>query len=729
MRHAILVTCPKGLEYLLAEELEPWDITNVKVSPQGIAGQATLEAIYQISLWSRIANRVLLHLFTCEAPDPQALLSASRQFAWQTMFDPQSSVAIHFQGHSETFRNSMFGAQIIKDGLVDYCRDHHLARPTIDRENPDLRLRAYLKQDSVSVYLDLVGYSLHQRGYRLATGEAPLKETVAAAMLMRAKWSSHLTLHHEGTLPSDTASKSEQGHDEYGFLDPCCGSGTLVIEAAMVAANMAPGLLRQDQAFAAWSGHDEPLWEACRNQAAQKQTLPKIILHGSDSDPSVIAKAEENAQRAGVAGFTQWNVQDLDPDYIRADQPRGLVLCNPPYGERIGDEDSLLPLYAMLGTVLHRGFVNWQVGILTTSPRLAKATGLRSHKQYRFYNGPLACHLYCMDLHPNNRLQSDAPVKPLSESAQMFANRLLKNYKHLRSWAQRTNVTCYRVYDADLPEYAYAIDLYQDHAVLQEYAPPSTVDEAKAELRRQDVLRAVPEVLQLPPKQIIVKQRVRQRGTQQYEKLSEQREWMTVTEGQVKLRVNLHDYLDTGLFLDHRLLRLRFAQLQPGTRFLNCFCYTASASVHAASAGALTTNVDLSQTYLNWAEENFRLNNLSLGKHQFVHYDCLEWLQVTKDRFDVIFLDPPSFSNSKRMQQTLDVTRDHEQLIRACMALLSPKGILYFSTNLRRFDLSPSVAEDYIVQDITAETIDIDFKRNTKIHQCFMLQAKTKAHS
>ncbi|MCX7089914.1 MAG: bifunctional 23S rRNA (guanine(2069)-N(7))-methyltransferase RlmK/23S rRNA (guanine(2445)-N(2))-methyltransferase RlmL [Legionellales bacterium] len=702
MRHAILVTCPKGLEYLLAEELAPWDVTQVKLSPQGMTGLATLEAIYQISLWSRIANRVLLHLFTCEAPDPKDLLAASRQFAWQTVFDPQSSMAIHFQGHSETIRNAMFGAQVIKDGLVDYCRDHGFERPTIDRESADIRLRAYLKQDSVSVYLDLVGYSLHQRGYRLAAGEAPLKETVAAAMLMRAKWAS-------------------RGADD-GFLDPCCGSGTLVIEAAMIAARMAPGLLRQDQAFAAWSGHDATLWEACREQAAQQQIQPTIRLRGSDSDPRVVAKAEENAWRAGVAAFTDWSVQAIDPNVIHADHPQGLVLCNPPYGERIGDEDSLLPLYETLGTLLHRGFANWQVGILTSSPRLAKATGLRSHKQYRFYNGPIACYLYCIDLHPHNRLQSDAPPKPLSESAQMFANRLLKNYKHLRSWAQRTNVTCYRVYDADLPEYAYAIDLYQDHAVLQEYAPPATVDEAKAEQRRQDVLRAVPEVLQLPATQIVVKQRVRQRGTQQYEKLAEQRQWMTVTEGQAKLRVNLHDYLDTGLFLDHRLLRLRFAKLQPGTRFLNCFCYTASASVHAALAGALTTNVDLSQTYLTWAEENFRLNGLPVSKHQFVHYDCLEWLQVTKDRFDVIFLDPPSFSNSKRMQQTLDVERDHEQLIRACMLLLTEKGTLYFSTNLRRFALSPSISEDFTVQDMTAETIDIDFKRNPKIHQCYMLK-------
>ena len=702
MNYAILVTCPKGLEYLLEEELQPWGLTDVKVSPQGVSGRASLETIYMISLWSRVANRVLLHLFTGPAADAQALHATASQFSWQTIFSSQSSVAIHFQGHSETIRNSMFGAQVIKDGLVDYCRDQGLERPTIDRDTADIRLRAYLKRDTIAVYLDLVGYSLHQRGYRLAAGEAPLKETVAAAILLRAKW----------------PALSQQG---YGFHDPCCGSGTLVIEAAMIAAQMAPGLLREDQAFAAWSGHDADLWADCRTRAAQQQTTQEVCLWGTDSDPRAIDKAQENADRAGVTAFTRWAAQALDPEWVCATQPQGLVVCNPPYGERLGEEEELLPLYTQLGTVLQRGFANWQAAVLTTSPRLAKAIGLRSHKHYRFYNGPLACHLYCIELTVNNRLQSEAPPKPFSESAQMFANRLRKNYKHLRYWAQRQNIECYRVYDADLPEYAYAVDIYKDHAVLQEYAPPATVDAAKAEQRRQDVLRVVPEVLELPAKQIIVKQRSRQRGTAQYEKLSERRQWMVVTEGRAQLRVNLHDYLDTGLFLDHRLLRLRFAQLQPGTRFLNCFCYTASASVHAALAGAVTTNVDMSQTYLNWAEENFRLNHLALDKHQFVHYDCVEWLQVAQDKFDVIFLDPPSFSNSKRMQDTLDIARDHEILIRACMRLLAPQGVLYFSTNFRRFQLSPSIMEEYTVRDISLETIDTDFKRNAKIHQCFRL--------
>ncbi|PJD91624.1 MAG: bifunctional 23S rRNA (guanine(2069)-N(7))-methyltransferase RlmK/23S rRNA (guanine(2445)-N(2))-methyltransferase RlmL [Legionella sp.] len=703
MTHAILVTCPKGLEYLLEEELKQLGFAATRISPQGVAGIASLEMIYQICLWSRIANRVLLVLFEGVPAEPQDVLAACRQFAWNDVFQTDATLAIHFQGDSPNIRNSMFGAQIIKDGMVDYCRDQGLPRPTIDREHAQIRIRAYVRKDTVTVYLDLVGYSLHQRGYRLEAGHAPIKETVAAAMLMRTPWPLSCT-------------------EDYGFHDPFCGSGTLVIEAAMMAAKIAPGLLRQDQLLPSWLGHDPQLWAKCRMTALQQHVPAKVILHGTDQDPRAIAMAKANAARANVSACTSFEVQSLILGDVKAACAKGLLLSNPPYGERLSDIDTLMPLYQTLGEVLHRSFANWDAAVLTSEPRLGRAIGLRSHKQYKFYNGPLACQLYCMTLDPTNRLRMDAPAKPLSENAQMFANRLKKNHKHLNAWAHRQQLDCYRVYDADLPEYAYAIDVYQDFAVLQEYAPPASIPEDKAEQRRQDVLKVVPDVLGFKPSHIVVKQRARQRGTQQYEKIAEERQLLTVKEDSALFYVNLHDYLDTGLFLDHRLLRRRFGNLTPGLRFLNCFCYTGTASVRAALAGALTTNVDLSRTYLTWAEENFRLNSLAPSRHQFIQYDCLEWLGLTRDHFDVIYLDPPSFSNSKRMTQTLDIARDHEQLIRACMSLLTPKGVLYFSTNLRQFKLDAMIAQDYIVQDITKETIDVDFKRNSKIHQCFLIR-------
>lgn len=336
------------------------------------------------------------------------------------------------------------------------------------------------------------------------------------------------------------------------------------------------------------------------------------------------------------------------------------------------------------------------------------------------YNGALECKLYCLNINAANELKG-IRSNIVSEQAQMLLNRLEKNYRHLQRWAKNNNISCYRVYDADLPEYAYAIDIYNDYAVLQEYAAPASVSVAKAEKRSLEVMQVVPKALGLTPEQLVVKQRKQQKGSAQYQKLGHNRKTMVATEGQAQLLINLYDYLDTGLFLDHRLLRLSFAKLKPGTRFLNCFCYTASASIHAALAGALTINVDLSHTYLLWAEENFKLNHLDLSKHQFVHSDCREWMRITRDRFDVIFLDPPSFSNSKRMIDTLDIQRDHVSLVNAAMRLLNPDGILYFSTNLRQFKLDPLLKEKYSIQDISAQTIDQDFKRNQKIHYCFRI--------
>jgi 23S rRNA (guanine2445-N2)-methyltransferase / 23S rRNA (guanine2069-N7)-methyltransferase len=321
----------------------------------------------------------------------------------------------------------------------------------------------------------------------------------------------------------------------------------------------------------------------------------------------------------------------------------------------------------------------------------------------------------------DNQLRQTMRPETLSENARMFANRLRKNATHLKKWAARNGVSCYRLYDADLPEYAFAIDCYRDHIVLQEYVAPASIDPAIAAKRSLEVVRVVPYALEIAPDRVILKQRKPQRGSDQYQKIDHTRDRIAITEGRAQLLVNLQDYLDTGLFLDHRLLRLQFGHLKPLTRFLNCFCYTATASVHAALAGAHTTNVDLSNTYLAWGQDNFRLNHLDISRHQFIQYDCLTWLATTHDKFDVIFLDPPSFSNSKRMSETLDIQRDHVTLIQKAMRLLSPNGCLYFSTNFRQFKLDPVLETTYAVRDITPSTIDIDFKRNPRVHKCFTL--------
>ncbi|CAM2731728.1 bifunctional 23S rRNA (guanine(2069)-N(7))-methyltransferase RlmK/23S rRNA (guanine(2445)-N(2))-methyltransferase RlmL [Legionella worsleiensis] len=699
MNYSLFVSCPRGLEYLLEEELKALGLRITRVSPQGVYGEATLPVIYQMCLWSRIANRIQLVLFSGHVANEQGLLQLCSGFHWQTVFTHDKTIAIEFHGASAQIRNTMYGAQVVKDGIVDHFRRLNGSRPNVDKEKPQIRIHAHLKNEVLTVSFDLTGYSLHQRGYRTKAGAAPLKENVAAALLIRAKW-------------PELAAKG------YGLHDPFCGSGTLVIEAAMMAAHIAPGLLRQDHSLQYWVSHQESLWEKIRMHALEQVKPLTVKLTGSDSDSKLIALAQANAERAGVLPLVAFNVQSMSDS--RPKNKAGLVVCNPPYGERLGDTTSLVPLYQQLGTTLHQHYQGWKAAVLTLNPVLAKAIGLRAGKQYTLFNGPLECKLYCFDITADNELKG-TQSSTLSPNAQMLLNRLEKNRNHLQKWAKKNGISCYRIYDADLPEYAYAIDIYNDYAVLQEYAAPSSIPVQKAEKRSLDVMQVVPRALGLDPGKLVVKQRRQQKGSEQYQKMDKTQHTMTVTEGRAKLIVNLYDYLDTGLFLDHRPLRLRFSELKPGTRFLNCFCYTASASVHAALAGAVTTNVDLSNTYLKWAQDNFKLNQLDLKKHQFIAFDCREWLKTTRERFDVIFLDPPSFSNSKRMADTLDIQRDHVALINSAMRLLNPDGVLYFSTNFRQFKLDPVLQEKYAIQDISSQTIDLDFKRNHKIHHCFKL--------
>lgn len=699
MNYPLFVSCPKGLEYLLEAELIGLGLNVTRVTPQGVYGDANLETVYHLCLWSRLANRVQLILLNGQAHHEQAIYKLCQQFAWQTVFTADKTFAVSFHGASPQIRNAMYGAQLVKDAIVDHFRQLQQTRPSVDRNQPQILFHAYLKQDTLTVSFDLAGYSLHQRGYRTQAGRAPLKENLAAAMLIRAQW----------------PKLAEAG---FALHDPFCGSGTLVIEAAMMAAQIAPGLLRTDQSLVHWVRHHPALWEKIRARALAEVRPTSVQFLGTDEAVRSIAMAKENAERAGVSHLTVFEQRTVSD--CQASAAKGLLICNPPYGERLSEAAHLVPIYQQLGQILHARYQGWQAAFLTSNSMLAKATGLRSEKQYALLNGALECKLYCLNTE-NNQLKNNLSGA-LSPGAQMFSNRLKKNLNHLQKWAKRNQVTCYRVYDSDLPEYAYAIDLYDNYAVLQEYVPPRSIPAVKAERRSLEVMQVTPSVLGVKPDHLIVKQRKPQKGADQYQKLNQTRRTIIVREGQAKFKVNLYDYLDTGLFLDHRLLRLRFATLKPGTQFLNCFCYTASASVHAALAGALTTNVDLSNTYLQWGQENFKLNHLSLAKHRFIQEDCLSWLKNSKLKFDVIFLDPPSFSNSKRMRASFDIQRDQEVVVNAAMGLLRDDGHLYFSTNFRQFKLSPILSEKYTAQEISEETIDVDFKRNKRIHRCFVFR-------
>ncbi|MCO6413023.1 MAG: bifunctional 23S rRNA (guanine(2069)-N(7))-methyltransferase RlmK/23S rRNA (guanine(2445)-N(2))-methyltransferase RlmL [Thiogranum sp.] len=314
------------------------------------------------------------------------------------------------------------------------------------------------------------------------------------------------------------------------------------------------------------------------------------------------------------------------------------------------------------------------------------------------------------------------------EAARAFANRLQKNLRHLGRWLQREDIRCYRLYDADIPEYALAVDVYgnANHWVhVQEYQAPASIDADKARARLEDAVAVLQEVLSVPAERMFVKVRRQQKGSAQYEKLATSGHFHEVREGGNRFLVNFEDYLDTGLFLDHRITRAMLGALAESRHFLNLFAYTGSATVYAARGGALsTTTVDMSNTYLDWARRNMALNGFTGKMHGFIQANCLEWLERTAGarRYGLIFLDPPSFSTSKRMDGTFDVQRDHVTLIRNTVRLLEDDGLLVFSNNLRRFQMDREALADLVIEDISRATLPKDFERNPKIHNCWKIR-------
>jgi len=465
---------------------------------------------------------------------------------------------------------------------------------------------------------------------------------------------------------------------------------------------------------------------------------PPLWIRGYEADPRLIQPGRNNIERAGLSSWIRIYQGDVGSFEPRPDQnQKGLVICNPPYGERLGDEASLLYLYQNLGERLRQACLGWEAAVFTAAPDLGKRMGIRSHKQYAFWNGALPCKLLLIKVELDQFVTGQragsteprpqqAPVEQarLSEGGQMFANRLQKNLRQLGKWARREGIECYRLYDADMPEYALAVDLYRDWVHVQEYAPPRSIDPDKAQARLLDALAAIPQALGIAREKVVVKRRERQSGTRQYERQASQGEFLEVSEGGVKLLVNLTDYLDTGLFLDHRPLRLRIQREAARKRFLNLFCYTATATVHAAKGGARsTTSVDLSRTYLDWARRNLSLNGFS-DRQRLEQGDVMAWLEADRGEYDLIFIDPPTFSNSKRMEGVFDVQRDHVALLDLAMARLATGGTLYFSNNFRKFVLDASLMDRYAVEEITASTLDEDFRRNPRIHRAWKLQAR-----
>ncbi|HEY5998496.1 MAG TPA: bifunctional 23S rRNA (guanine(2069)-N(7))-methyltransferase RlmK/23S rRNA (guanine(2445)-N(2))-methyltransferase RlmL, partial [bacterium] len=492
---------------------------------------------------------------------------------------------------------------------------------------------------------------------------------------------------------------------------------------------------------------------------------------GTDRDAAAVRAALANVAAAGLSKHVHVERRDLAdavPPKGRGGAP-GLVAVNPPYGERLGAESELRPLYEQIGSVLRERFAGWKAALFTGNPGLALRVGIRATRSHTLYNGAIACRLFLIDVAPERFMRPSGgrtgahpgragsgsvgpgkSVPPEGTVAEALANRLRKNLRTLGAWARREGIGCWRLYDADIPEYAVAVDVYRTRddvpaapavprgetipasrpeipgtlwAVVQEYAAPRTVDPDKAAARLADAVSTVGAVLELPAERVVLKVRRRRARGEQYEKLADERRFHVVEEAGLAFQVNITDYLDTGLFLDTRPVRALLRTLAPGRSFLNLFSYTGTATVAAAAGGArATVSVDLSQTYLAWTQRNLRLNGFGGGAHELVRADARDWLRRERRRFGLIYLDPPAFSTSNAMRGTLDVQRDHVPLILDAARLLEPGGTLVFCTNLRRFKLDAAAMPGLAFEEITRRTTPKDFAGNPRIHSCWLVR-------
>ncbi|TCT26040.1 bifunctional 23S rRNA (guanine(2069)-N(7))-methyltransferase RlmK/23S rRNA (guanine(2445)-N(2))-methyltransferase RlmL [Thermomonas haemolytica] len=711
-------SCGKGLEYLLADELVALGCARATATIAGVNVEGSLLDAQRAVLWSRLASRILWPIAAFECADEHALYAGAAAVDWARHLSPGHTFAIDAHVSGSAITHARYAAQRVKDAIVDTLRASTGQRPDVDVESPDVRIHLVVRKGRATLSIDLSGGPMHRRGWRRVQGTAPLKETVAAAVLLRGSW--------------------PQAYAEGGdLLDPMCGSGTLLIEGALMAADVAPGLLRHgDAPPTRWLGFDADAWAGLRSDAIAREARGRAALrpcfHGSDVDPHAIRAARENAQAAGVEDAIGWSVRDI-AGLALMQNLSGVVVCNPPYDARLAADPAL---YRALGEALKRVAPQWRAALLCGDAELAHATGLRAKKRYQLFNGAIECSLIAVDpIAPPQRegaekraLPEGASPKGISSGAQMVANRLRKNLDRLARWRQQEQITCFRAYDADIPEYACAVDVYttidgETWLHVQEYAAPADIPEATTRKRLSDLLLAVREVFGVPRERVAVKTRSTGKGGSKYGHFDHRGEFLTVEEGAAKLQVNLFDYLDTGLFLDHRPLRARMALEARGKRFLNLFCYTGVATVQAAVQGAAqTTSVDLSATYLEWLADNLRGNGIGGTRHRIAQADAMKWLEADTGEYDVIFCDPPTFSNSKRAAD-FDVQRDHVRLLRAALARLAPGGVLYFSNNFRRFRLDEAALAAFAkVEDISASTIPPDFARNPRIHRAWRLQ-------
>jgi 23S rRNA (guanine2445-N2)-methyltransferase / 23S rRNA (guanine2069-N7)-methyltransferase len=629
----------------------------------------------------------------------------------------------------------------VKRAIVERLRKAH-GREVLPETGPLCSIEISLRDDVATLTLDTTGVGLHKRGYRRLVGDAQLRETLAAAMIQLSFWRPGRVL-----------------------ADPFCGTGTIPIEAALIGRNIAPGLQRE---FAAesWPTLERRAWQTAREEARDlEQPALEERLLGYDIDGDALSLARYHAEQAGVEADVHWQQRPFSE--LRAKAEYGCIITNPPYGERMGNEKEIEELYRTFPLVLRR-LPTWSHYILSSRPDLETLVGQVANRRRKLFNGPIECTYFqffgprppkdgrpgefderepTSDVVPTTAEEpltiSHVPPQPqtaaatktsvipafgglqqsAARQAEEFANRLRNRARHFRRWPSKRGITCFRLYERDVPDVPLVVDRYEDSLHLSEFARPHDRSPAQHADWLDLMARTAADVLEVPRDRVFLKHRDRQRGADQYQRVDNRETRFVVHEGGLKFIVNLSDYVDTGLFLDHRVTRQMVRERAAGKRFLNLFAYTGSFSVYAAAGGAVsTTTVDKSTTYIDWARENLAINEFTGPAHKLVRSDIRAYLDGLRpqDQWDLAVVDPPTFSNTKGIESDWDVQRDHAGLLNQLSSHIVPDGIVFFSTNFRRFKLDEAAMAGYKIRDITRQTIPEDF-RNQRIHKCWLL--------
>lgn len=735
--YEFFVTCAQGLEHVLGDELRGLGIKKPRPLTGGVSFHGGLQEAYTALLWSRVASRVLCVLARVDAADSDELYRGVRTILWEEHIGSGSTIAVSARGTSETLRDTRFTGLRVKDAICDYLREQTGERPNVDTAAPDILVQVSLRGKRATVSIDLSGGSLESRGYEQAhrgfRGE--MRETLAAAMLLQAGWPSAC---RAGEI----------------LVDPACMTATLAIEAALIACDIAPGITREHWGFSSWLHHDDELWGRILDEADQRaqDARRRTCVYAAESRDDAYECAVMRAKRAGVGECIDFerSQKTLFEKTEKGSDPI-LFACNLMTSADVVPA-SMPAFYAALGASVQKlGRVD-RCALLSDDTDLTSILGYEELSSIATRSGNEPCSIYVYKCTYEHTMQNNVVVRGQEiavhdKGAQQFADRLNKVFKQRKKWAQQNKVYAYRVYDADLPDYNMAIDVYRGAAKdegktlvhVAEYAPPKQIDPAKAARRMTDALNIVCAVFELPMNNVFVKRRKRAKGGSQYAKAETQGSRaetsnsgkLTTCENGLLFEVDLASYLDTGLFLDHRDTRALVARFAKGKSFLNLFAYTGTASVYAAAGGAkFTTTVDLSNTYLQWGQRNMELNGLMNGHQEFERADCIAWIQQTrhtKMRWDLIFVDPPTFSNSAKMgKRSWDVQRDHAELLIGASRLLTRTGTMMFSCNLRGFkpDVEALAKAGVAIVDITDRTIPQDFERNLQVHHCYLLRRR-----